>query len=110
MLEIMNTVHEAVENARHGNGPTLIEMKTYRWKGHSKSDAKKYRTREEEEQWKQKDGIKRFKELLIEANVLTEEDAKKLQQEAKKEIESAVKFAENSPEPPLESLLEDVYA
>jgi acetoin:2,6-dichlorophenolindophenol oxidoreductase subunit alpha len=110
MVEIMNTVHEAVENARQGNGPALIEMKTYRWKGHSKSDAKKYRTREEEDQWKQKDGIKRYKELLLDANVLTEEDAKKLQQEAKQEIELAVKFAENSPEPPLESLLEDVYA
>lgn len=110
MIEIMNTVHEAVENARQGNGPALIEMKTYRWKGHSKSDAKKYRTREEEAEWKQKDCIKRFKEVLIEANILTEEDAKKLQQEAKQAIEDAVKFAENSPEPPLSSLLEDVYA
>ncbi|MCP8970662.1 pyruvate dehydrogenase (acetyl-transferring) E1 component subunit alpha [Ectobacillus ponti] len=110
MIEIMNTVNSAVEQARQGNGPSLIEMKTYRWKGHSKSDAKKYRTREEEEAWKQRDGIKRFKETLIEANILTEEAAKQLQQEAKEEIEAAVKFAENSPEPSIDTLLEDIYA
>lgn len=110
MIEIMNTVHEAVEHARGGNGPTLIEMKTYRWKGHSKSDAKKYRTREEEKEWREKDGIKRFKETLIDAGVLTEETAKQLQEVANQEIENAVKFAESSPEPSLDSLLEDVYA
>ncbi|MEW8986130.1 MAG: thiamine pyrophosphate-dependent dehydrogenase E1 component subunit alpha, partial [Bacillus sp. (in: firmicutes)] len=110
MIEIMNTVHEAVEHARGGNGPTLIEMKTYRWKGHSKSDAKKYRTREEEKEWREKDGIKRFKETLIDAGVLTEETAKQLQEAANQEVENAVKFAESSPEPSLDSLLEDVYA
>ncbi|MCM3728153.1 thiamine pyrophosphate-dependent dehydrogenase E1 component subunit alpha [Neobacillus cucumis] len=110
VIEVMNEVYYAVERAREGKGPTLIEAKTYRWKGHSKSDAKKYRTREEEEDWKSKDGIKRFKELLIAEGLLTEETAKKLQEEAKQEIEAAVKFAENSPQPSFESLLEDVYA
>lgn len=110
MIEIMSTVHEAVEYARSGNGPTLIEMKTYRWKGHSKSDAKKYRTRDEENEWRAKDGIKRFKEVLMEAGVLTEESAKQLQDAASKQIEDAVKFAENSPEPSIDSLLEDLYA
>jgi pyruvate dehydrogenase E1 component alpha subunit len=110
MIEIMNTVNEAVERARAGFGPSLIEMKTYRWKGHSKSDAKKYRTREEENEWRAKDGIKRFKEVLIDAGVLTEEGAKQLQDAALQEIEEAVKFAENSPEPSLDSLLEDIYA
>lgn len=110
MIEIMNTVNEAVEKARDGAGPTLIEMKTYRWKGHSKSDAKKYRTREEEQEWRAKDGIKRFKETLINAEIFTEEEAKQLQDEAYQAIEEAVKFAENSPEPSMDSLLEDVYA
>ncbi|WP_284709513.1 thiamine pyrophosphate-dependent dehydrogenase E1 component subunit alpha [Cytobacillus firmus] len=110
MIEIINTVNEAVENARDGAGPTLIEMKTYRWKGHSKSDAKKYRTREEEQEWRAKDGIKRFKETLINAEIFTEEEAKQLQDEAYQAIEEAVKFAENSPEPSMDSLLEDVYA
>ncbi|PKR86480.1 pyruvate dehydrogenase (acetyl-transferring) E1 component subunit alpha [Heyndrickxia camelliae] len=110
MIEIMNTVYDAVENARQGNGPTLLEAKTYRWKGHSKSDAKKYRTREEEEEWRKKDSIKKYKELLIQEGLLTEEKASQLQAEAKQEIEEAVKFAENSPEPSIDSLLEDVYA
>ncbi|QVY60770.1 pyruvate dehydrogenase (acetyl-transferring) E1 component subunit alpha [Cytobacillus gottheilii] len=110
MFEIMNTVHEAVEHARGGNGPTLIEMKTYRWKGHSKSDAKKYRTREEENEWRAKDGIKRFKDALIDAEVLTEEEAQQLQEEAKTSIEEAVEFAANSPEPSIERLEEDVFA
>ncbi|MDP4083774.1 MAG: thiamine pyrophosphate-dependent dehydrogenase E1 component subunit alpha [Bacillota bacterium] len=109
-IEIMNTVYDAVERARQGHGPTLIEAKTYRWKGHSKSDAKKYRTREEEEEWRKKDGIKRFRDLLIEEGIFTEEKAKQLQEEAKQEVEDAVKFAENSPQPSIESLLEDVYA
>jgi len=110
VIEILNVTYDAVERARNGEGPTLIEAKTYRWKGHSKSDAKKYRTREEEEEWKSKDGIKRFKELLISEGIFTEEEAKQLQQEAKKEIEDAVIFAQNSPEPSLDTLLEDVYA
>lgn len=110
MVEIMNEVDEAVRSAREGNGPTLIEMKTYRWKGHSKSDAKKYRTREEENEWRAKDGIKRFKETLLEAGVLTEEEAKALQEQAKQEIEEAVQFAEASPEPSIDTLEEDVYA
>jgi len=110
MIDIMNSVHEAVEHARSGKGPSLIEMKTYRWKGHSKSDAKKYRTREEEKEWRERDGIKRFKETLINSGVLTEETAKQLQEEAYDDIEKAVTFAENSPEPSLASLLEDVFA
>ncbi|MDE5053178.1 thiamine pyrophosphate-dependent dehydrogenase E1 component subunit alpha [Niallia taxi] len=110
MIDIMNSVHEAVEHARSGKGPSLIEMKTYRWKGHSKSDAKKYRTREEEKEWRAKDGIKRFKETLINANILTEETAKQLEESAYQEIEGAVRFAENSPEPSIDSLLEDIYA
>ncbi|MCM3788724.1 pyruvate dehydrogenase (acetyl-transferring) E1 component subunit alpha [Domibacillus indicus] len=110
MIDIMNSVDNAVRRAREGGGPTLIEMKTYRWKGHSKSDAKKYRTREEENEWRAKDGIKRFKEALITSGVLTEEEAKALQEEANQEIEEAVRFAEASPEPSIDTLEEDVYA
>jgi pyruvate dehydrogenase E1 component alpha subunit len=109
-MEMLNVTYEAVENARKGNGPSIIEAKTYRWKGHSKSDAKLYRTREEENEWKSKDGIKKFKEVLISEGIFTEEQAKQLQQLAKKEIEDAVTFAQNSPEPSLDSLFEDVYA
>lgn len=110
IIEVMNTTHEAVERARNGKGPTLIEMKTYRWKGHSKSDARLYRTREEEREWKEKDPIKRFKDVLIEADIFTEEEAEKIKQEAKKEVADSVTFAEKSPMPAEEDLLTDVYA
>ncbi|MUK87633.1 pyruvate dehydrogenase [Ornithinibacillus sp. L9] len=110
IVEMMNVTDEAVERARKGEGPTLIEAKTYRWKGHSKSDAKKYRTREEEKEWRAKDPIKRFKSQLVESGLLTEEKAEEIRLAAKKEIEDAVKFAEESPMPTLDDLLTDVYA
>lgn len=110
IIDVMNTTKDATERARFGEGPTLIEMKTYRWKGHSKSDAKLYRTREEEAEWKAKDPIQRFKDALIEANVFTEEDAEKLKQQSKKDTEDSVKFAEKSPMPTKDDLLTDVYA
>ncbi|WP_339213524.1 thiamine pyrophosphate-dependent dehydrogenase E1 component subunit alpha [Ornithinibacillus sp. FSL M8-0202] len=110
IIEMMNVTDEAIQRAKRGEGPTLIEAKTYRWKGHSKSDAKKYRTREEEQEWRKKDPIKRYKEVLIEAGLLTEEKAEDIRLEAKKEIEDAVTFAEQSPAPTLDDLLTDVYA
>nr|WP_174614562.1 thiamine pyrophosphate-dependent dehydrogenase E1 component subunit alpha [Virgibacillus ihumii] len=110
IVDMMNKSNEAIERARGGEGPTLIEAKTYRWKGHSKSDAKKYRTREEEKEWKAKDPIKRFKNVLVEAGILTEEQAEEIRKDAKQEIEEAVEFAQNSPMPTEDDLLTDVYA
>ncbi|MDQ0298899.1 pyruvate dehydrogenase E1 component alpha subunit [Salibacterium salarium] len=110
LIEVMNETHEAVKHARDGKGPVLIEAKTYRWKGHSKSDARKYRTREEEQAWKEADGIKRFRDLLISEEIVTEEAADNLRKEAKQEVEDAVKYAEDSPEPSIDTLMEDVYA
>ena len=89
----------------------MIEEKTYRWKGHSKSDAKKYRTKEEEQEWRtHRDPIKRCAQVLIEEGMATEEELKQLEEKAKKEIEESVIYAEQSPEPSIESLEEDVYA
>ncbi|MDC3424572.1 pyruvate dehydrogenase (acetyl-transferring) E1 component subunit alpha [Aquibacillus sp. 3ASR75-11] len=110
IIDVMNGVNEAVERARNGQGPTIIEAKTYRWKGHSKSDAKKYRTREEEKEWREKDPIARLRKLLIDEGILTEEKADQLKQEAKHEIESSIEFAKNSPEPSVDELMEDIYA
>jgi pyruvate dehydrogenase E1 component alpha subunit len=110
VIDVMNGVYEAVDFARNGNGPSLIEAKTYRWKGHSKSDAKKYRTREEEQEWREKDPIARLKDLLIEEGIFTNDEAARLQQEAKQEIEESVEFAQNSPEPSIDTLMEDIYA
>ncbi|HHE73165.1 MAG TPA: pyruvate dehydrogenase (acetyl-transferring) E1 component subunit alpha, partial [Chloroflexi bacterium] len=95
---------------RANQGPTLVENVTYRWRGHSKSDANRYRTREEIEAWKRKCPIKRFRARLIEEGVLTEEEADRLEQEARQAIDAAVAFAEASPEPSLDTLEEGVYA
>lgn len=111
LFEVMETTAEAVERARQGQGPTLIEAKTYRWKGHSKSDAKKYRTKEEERDWRMnRDPIKKTAEVLIQHQIATENELENLREQAKAEIEKAVQFAQESPEPSIETLEEDVYA
>ena len=111
IIEVINATYDAVERARRGEGPTLIEALTYRWKGHSKSDAKKYRTKEEEKEWKtNKDPIKLAKERFIDAGVFTEEEADNLQTSARQSIEEAVKFAEESPITNINELYTDVYS
>lgn len=111
IIEVINATYDAVERARRGEGPTLIEALTYRWKGHSKSDAKKYRTKEEEKEWKtNKDPIKLAKERFIDAGVFTKEEADNLQTSARQAIEEAVKFAEESPITNINELYTDVYS
>ncbi len=110
VMAVYKAVKEAVDRARRGEGPTLIENVTYRWRGHSKSDANRYRTREEIEKWKKKCPIKRYRKYLIDAGVLTEEEAERIEKEAYAAIEEAVVFAENSPEPSVDELEEGVYA
>ncbi|GMA50846.1 hypothetical protein GCM10025857_22030 [Alicyclobacillus contaminans] len=110
IVQVMDTVETAVQRARDGHGPTLIEAKTYRWKGHSKSDARKYRTREEEQAWRARDPIARFRALLLEEGLLDVGTMDEIEREAAREIEDAVAYAESSPMPALESILDDVYA
>lgn len=111
IIEVINATHDAVERARNGEGPTLINAKTYRWKGHSKSDARKYRTREEEDYWrKEKDPIRLAEEKLIKAGIFTKKEAEAIKKHAEQVIEDAVKFAEESPVAPIDSLFTDVYA
>lgn len=110
VFEVMNSVNEAVDRARNGEGPSIVEAKTYRSKGHSKSDAKKYRTRDEEKEWLLRDPIKLMAGVLIEEGILTQQEVEQIKEEAKKEIEESVEFAKNSPEPTLDDLMEDIYA
>ncbi len=111
LMEVINTTFEAVERARKGEGPTLIEAKTYRWKGHSKSDAKKYRTREEEAYWREeKDPIAKAKADFIKAGVFTEEEAETIRQSAFDEVEAAVEFAEAGETVGLDQLYTNVLA
>lgn len=110
VLAVYEATEKAVERARKGEGPTLIECKTYRHKGHSRVDPAKYRPKEEVEEWLAKDPIKRFKEKLLQTNTLTESEIQQIEKEVSDEIEEAVKFAMESPYPAPEEALEDVYA
>jgi len=101
---------KAVDDVRAGKGPVLIESVTYRWFGHSSSDPGKYRTKEEVDGWKLKDPNLKFRNYLLENNIATEEELVELEQKSKKQIEDAVEFAKNSPEPTLESAFEDIFA
>jgi 2-oxoisovalerate dehydrogenase E1 component len=109
VLAVMEAVEQAAEKARRGEGPTLIECKTYRYLGHSKNDPRAYRTKDEEKQWKERDAIKRFRKWLLENTVATEEEIQTIDEEVENEIAEAVEFAESSPYPPLEEIVKDVY-
>jgi pyruvate dehydrogenase E1 component alpha subunit len=108
--EVLRVTKAAVERARNGNGPTLIESKTYRYYGHSRTDSAPYRTKEEEEMWKQKDPIKQYQRKLIERGVLTTEDIKTMQERIQKILDEAVRFADSSPYPDSQEIFEDIYA
>lgn len=110
VLSVYDAVSRAAARARAGEGPTLIESITYRYRGHSKSDRQLYRTREEVKAWMEKDPIPRFARRLIDAGMLTEEEAEVLRQRAYAAIEAAVQFAEDSPEPDVATILDGVYA
>jgi TPP-dependent pyruvate/acetoin dehydrogenase alpha subunit len=110
VVVVHEAVARAVEGARHGQGPTFIECETYRHLGHSKSDQREYRTREEEAAWHQRDPIHRTERRLLDAGELGAEALAELDAAVVAEIDAAVAFAEASP--PLEPALalEGVYA
>jgi pyruvate dehydrogenase E1 component alpha subunit len=111
VLEVRQAVLEAVARARRGDGPTLIEAKTYRYRGHSRSDPRVYRTKEEEAYWHERDPIVLFKADLIEEGTLTEKAFQALQAEVDKTLAEAEKFAiEDSPYPDSSEVMDDVYA
>jgi pyruvate dehydrogenase E1 component alpha subunit len=107
-------VHEAiaraVKRAREKGGPTLLEMKTYRYKGHSISDPGKYRTKEELEEYKSKDPIAVILKKIKENNFATDDEIKAVDDRINNLVEESVKFAEESPWPADDELLKDVYA
>lgn len=110
VLAVYGAVSTAADRARAGDGPTLIESLTYRWRGHSRSDRQLYRTREEVKEWQTRDPIPRFGRLLIQAGYLVDEEMEAIRARAYQQIEEAVAFAENSPEPDPASIMEGVYA
>jgi pyruvate dehydrogenase E1 component alpha subunit len=107
---VYQAARAAVERARGGAGPTLIEAKTYRWRGHSKSDRNLYRTQQEIEEWKLRDPITRLQNRLLELELVTEADLTAIHDEALAAIEAAVEFARTSPDPDPAGLEDEVYA
>lgn len=110
LLAVYQTTQQAIDRARKGDGPTLIECKTYRWLGHNFNDPELYRKAEEKEVWKQKCPVKRFEESLKGRGLLDEAKVKDVYRGVNEEIEEAVRFAEASPLPSPEDTLLDVYA
>ena len=110
VLAIREATLRAVERARKDHLPTLLEIRTYRFMGHSMSDPGNYRTRAEIEKYQERDPIKLFTASLIEAKIADEATLDKLDKEVREEVEDAVRFAEESPLPPAEDLYTDIYA
>ncbi len=107
---VHESVARAVKRARDGDGPTLIEMKTYRYKGHSISDPQKYRTKEEVEEYKEKDPIGFVYNTIIENNFANMEELAAIDAKVATIVEASVQFAEESPWPSNDEVLKDVYA
>ncbi len=106
-------VHEAVkraaDRARAGEGPTFLEFKTYRYRGHSMSDPQKYRTKEEVEQWKSRDPLEMCKDRILTNGIATEAELEVIDARVKEKVEASVKFAEESPYPDASEAFKDVY-
>jgi pyruvate dehydrogenase E1 component alpha subunit len=109
VLSVYEAACIAVDNARKGQGPTLMECKTYRRRGHSRADPGKYRAKEEVDEWLAKDPIRRLKDKVLKDHVLEEDEIAKIQKEAEALVEAAAKFALESPFPEPDEALEDVY-
>ncbi|MBJ6144029.1 pyruvate dehydrogenase (acetyl-transferring) E1 component subunit alpha [Hymenobacter sp. BT559] len=107
--DVHDAVARAAERARAGEGPTFLEFKTYRYKGHSMSDPMKYRTKEELEEYRQRDTIEAVRHTILSNNMATEDDLTAIDEKIKARVLEAVEFAENSPYPDAAELYEDVY-
>jgi pyruvate dehydrogenase E1 component alpha subunit len=107
--KVHEAIAEAAERARKGEGPTLLEMLTYRYKGHSMSDPAKYRTKEELEQYKAKDPIEQVLAVILKNKWASEKEIEETEKRVKDLVEESVKFAEESPFPEPGELYKDVY-
>jgi pyruvate dehydrogenase E1 component alpha subunit len=107
---VHDAIAEAAENARKGKGPTLLEIRTYRYRGHSMSDPAKYRTKEEVEEYKKKDPLEQVKATILKNKFADENWLEQVEARIEQEVNASVEFAENSPFPEPSDLYNDVYA
>jgi pyruvate dehydrogenase E1 component alpha subunit len=106
---VFDAIDRAVKRARKGEGPTLLEMRTYRYKGHSMSDPAKYRTKDELEKYKSLDPIENALQIIKENKYASESDLNDIQDKIKKQVEDSIKFADESDYPDASELYDDVY-
>lgn len=107
--QVAETVEAAVDRARRGNGPSLLELVTYRWRGHSKSDRNRYRTKDEIETWVARDPIKRMATLLLDHGIATPEEIGEIERKAAQEIAEGIASAKTDPSPRATDVTRDVY-
>jgi len=110
VLAMYDAAKRAVDYCREGNGPFLLEARTYRYRGHSMSDPAVYRTREEVEEERKRDPIPRLRDYLTSKKKVKEDELVAIEEQVEKDVDAAVKFAEESPWPDPSQLYEDVYA
>jgi len=110
VLKVRQTVSEAVERAREGQGPTLVECLTYRYYGHSHSDPRAYRTREEEAEYRAKDPIKNLQKDLSLIGFIQDGELEQMEEQVDAKLDAAMQFSENSSEPDPDQLETDVFA
>jgi|LFRM01.1.fsa_nt_gb pyruvate dehydrogenase E1 component alpha subunit len=110
VIEVYEATAEAVKKAKEEQQPGFLEIRTYRYKGHSMSDPGKYRTREELDAYRQQDPILVLKQAMVKEGLLTEDDYAALDETARKAAEDSAEFAENSPEPLLDERFADIWA
>lgn len=110
IIKVREASYKGSKYVRSGKGPYIIEMKTYRYKGHSMSDPAQYRTKNELNKYKLKDPIEKLKKRILNKKIISEKEIKKVELEIMNEIKKAAEFAEKSPKPTTEVLYQDVYA
>jgi pyruvate dehydrogenase E1 component alpha subunit len=108
-VKVAEALDEAISRARSGKGPSLLEMKTYRYRGHSMSDAQKYRTKEEVEEYRKIDPITQVKDILLQNSYASEHEISVMDARVKEKVLECQKFAEESPFPEISVMYDAVY-
>jgi pyruvate dehydrogenase E1 component alpha subunit len=108
-VKVAEALHEAISRARSGEGPSFLEMKTYRYRGHSMSDAQKYRTKEEVNEYRKIDPITQVKKVILENDFASEQEISSIDASVKTRVLECEKFAEDSPYPEKSVMYDAVY-
>jgi pyruvate dehydrogenase E1 component alpha subunit len=110
VMKVRAAAQEALEFVRAGNGPFLLEVMTYRFRGHSMGDPERYREADEVHKWQEEDPIGIYNRYLVDEKIAKKSELDKIENEVEEEVAEAVQFAEDSPNPGPEALFEDIYA